>query len=452
MENLKKLRQALEDIKGKGRKAADELAKLEAKAELTEEEQARAEALAAELEELEAKVAEAAEKVKAAERKADRERLFGAGPESGRQDRDTVREAARTLNEPDPTRTFGFRNLGEFAAAVMRSTPGHTRFAGQVDERLLGPRDLGAAPTNFHQEGGADEGYMVPPEYRERIFELVFTDEDLIGMVDAEPTRSNSVGLGADESTPWGSTGVQANWRAEGTQMTASKLETDERQVKLHELYAFVLATEELLEDAPRLNARLSRKAPEAIRWKASEAVMWGTGAGQPLGWMNAGSLVSVAKESGQAADTVVAANVAKMYARMLGSSIPRSVWMANIDIFPQLSTMTLGDQPIWTPPASGFKDAPGGFLFGRPIRWSEHCDTLGDLGDIQFVDPLGYYLAHKANGVTFAESMHLYFDYNMRAFRWTFRLGGQPHLEAAVTPDKSSASKSHFVALAARA
>ena len=47
---------------------------------------------------------------------------------------------------------------------------------------------------------------------------------------------------------------------------------------------------------------------------------------------------------------------------------------------------------------------------------------------------------------------MHLYFDYGAQAFRWTFRLGGQPHMSAPVTPARSAATKSHFVALAARA
>lgn len=447
---LKRLRQALAEAKAKGRKMCEELAQLEEIETPTKDQTAKMAALSEEISEVEAEVESLDTDVQAAEASLDRERTFAAAAGDDEDD-DTDRARGYRTNEEDPARTHGFRNLGDFAQAVRASTPGHDAFIGSVDERLINPPGRQATPTNFHQEGGTGEGYMVPPSFRDEIFDLVFVENDLTGMVDAEPTRSNSVGLGADESTPWGSSGVQANWRAEGAQMSPSKLLTEERQVKLHELYAFVTATEELLEDAPRLNARLTRKAPEAIRWKASEAIMWGTGAGQPLGWMNGGSVVSVAKESGQSAATVVGLNVSKMYSRMLGSSIARAVWLANIDIFPQLATMTVGDQPIWTPPSSGFTNAPGGFLFGRPIMWSEHAQTLGTLGDLQFVDPKGYFMAHKQNGITFAESMHLYFDYNLRAFRWTFRLGGQPYLENAVSPAKGSATKSHFVALATR-
>jgi hypothetical protein len=38
-----------------------------------------------------------------------------------------------------------------------------------------------------------------------------------------------------------------------------------------------------------------------------------------------------------------------------------------------------------------------------------------------------------------------------LTAFRWLFRLGGQPFLSAPVTPAQGSNTRSHFIALAAR-
>ena len=350
-------------------------------------------------------------------------------------------------NEPDPRKTNGFANLAEFARTVVAAS----RPGGQADARLFGPPMPGAAPTNYHQESGTAEGYMVPAQFREEIWSLVFNGQDVLNMVSPEPTESNAVELLADESTPWGSTGVQANWRSEAGQMTASKLTTERRLVRLHELYAFVLATDELLQDAPRLNARLTVKAADAIRWKASDAIVNGTGAGQPLGWFTSAAKVSVAKESGQAAATIVAANIAKMYSRLLPMNVGRAFWLANSDTIPQLMTMTIGDQPIWTPP-NNFVNAPGGILLGRPVMLSEHAQTLGTQGDIHLVDPGGYYATNKGGGIDFASSIHLYFDYGVQAFRWTFRFGGQPFLEAAVSPANGSNTKSHFVVLATRA
>lgn len=341
----------------------------------------------------------------------------------------------------------GFRSLGEFARSVMRAfAPG-----GAVDPRLA---QMQAAPTGYMQESGgtAGEGYLVPPQFRQEIYEVVFDDEGLLATLAPEPTVSNAVSYIKDESTPWGASGVQAYWRGEAQQMTASKAAQQAGLIQLHELYAFVLASDELLEDAPRLGDRLTRKAGAAIRWKAEEACMNGNGLAKPLGWMVSAALVSVAKESGQAADTVNGTNIAKMYSRLLGSGYARSMWLINSDVLPALLNITVGQQPVFVPPASGFTQAPGGFLFGRPVRPSEHCATVGDLGDIQFIDPAGYLAANKTGGVTFASSIHLYFDYGLQAFRWTFRLGGQPALSAPVSPAKGSATKSHFVALAERA
>lgn len=349
--------------------------------------------------------------------------------------------------EDDPMR--GFRGMADFALAVQASTAAVKRGIGEVDERL---RVLGA-PSNFHREGGSSDGYMVPPAVKEEIWRVAFEDEGLLSTFAPEPTSSDSIQLYVDESTPWGSSGVQANWAAEGAQFSPSRLSQGARNVQLHKLYAFVLATSELVNDAPRLGNRLTVQAGEAIRYKAEEAIVTGDGVGKPLGYMDSGALVTVAKESSQTADTIVAANVAKMFARMLMTgNTSRAFWLVHQSALPQLMTMTLGDQPIWTPPASGFVNAPGGFLLGRPVRFSEHCEVVGDKGDIQLINPAGYYAATKDGGIDFASSIHLYFDYDIEAFRWTFRLGGQPYLSAPVSPDKGSDTLSHFVTLAARA
>ncbi|MGL3210854.1 hypothetical protein [Bradyrhizobium sp. BR 1433] len=89
----------------------------------------------------------------------------------------------------------------------------------------LDPR-LGAAPTNFQQnQGGSGEGFLVPTEYREQIWALVFDDQNLLGFCNLEPTQGNSIAIAKDETTPSGASGVQALWRSEGTQMIADKAE-----------------------------------------------------------------------------------------------------------------------------------------------------------------------------------------------------------------------------------
>lgn len=342
--------------------------------------------------------------------------------------------------------TGGFQNLADFARAVHSACrPGA---AATIDPRLGGRGPMAAPTTYMEGNGSAGEGFELPVYYRDQMWDLVMEMDDIMTMTDLEPTNARQVDWIADETTPWGSSGVQAYWRAEGAQMTASNMSTKGRSVSLHELYAFVLATEELLEDAPRLNTRITRKSAEAINWKINDAVVNGTGAGQPLGWMNSASLITVTPESGQGAATIRAANVLAMYTRLLVAPGDTPRWLANRDVVPQLSQITIGDKPVWLPP-NGLMAAPGGFLLGLPIQWSEHAQTLGTVGDVQLISPKGYYAARRTSGLNFATSMHLYFDYAIQAFRWTFRFGGQPHLSAAVSPANGSTTKSHFVVLA---
>jgi HK97 family phage major capsid protein len=346
----------------------------------------------------------------------------------------------------DPLR--GFRNVGEFAVAVRNAG----RLGSPPDARLVhgglisGPGSFQAAATGYMQESNAPEGAMVPPAFSQAIWQLVFADP-LLDLLTVEPTDSNAVDILRDETTPWGATGVQASWRAEGVQMSASKLATLASQVRVHELYAFVLATQELLDDAPRLNDRLAVKAPAAIRWKLVEAFMFGHGAGQPLGWANAaypGSVVVTRTTATQ----VKPDDFVNMFARLLVADGPdRSFWVVNRDTLPDIILKSVvGNIPVWMPP-SGLAGAPQGSILGRPLFYSEHCQTKGTKGDVQYVNPDGYY-ALQRGPARYDTSIHLFFDQNVTAFRWMFRFGGQPLLSAAVSPAKGSNTKSHFVIL----
>jgi HK97 family phage major capsid protein len=348
--------------------------------------------------------------------------------------------AARSF-EPDPAMTGGFKAITHFAQAVMAAQTGS-----------LGGLSLDATASGYMQnQGSAGEGWLVPPQYSSTVAEIAVDEVDLFGMSQPESTESNTFLKPKDETTPWGASGVQAAWRSEAAAMTASKLALTGEISQLHELYAFCAATNEVLSDASMLQNRLTTQAGRAISWKASDAVMWGTGAGQPTGFMKSAALVTVAKETGQADTTIVVANLGKMLSRVLRVG-GRPIWLANADVIPQLIGLTIGNMPVWIPSNQGLQADPwDGYILGYPVKFTEHAQTLGVKGDLSCVNMAGYYAAMKAGGVDFASSMHLWFDQNLTAFRWTFRINGQPILSKAVDPKNGSNTKSHFVTLAAR-
>ncbi|HEY3694072.1 phage major capsid protein [Phenylobacterium sp.] len=435
--NLKELRQARADKAKRGVAATTEFNTLNAKDDRTTEEEAKIGALGGELDTLEAEVIQLDKDIVAEEASARRSGLFSSAAPAA-----TLIPASSTARteEADPALTGGFKSMADFAGAVVQTTLGHH------DVRL------GATTSTYNQNAGASgEGYLVPPEFSKQVWDIAFEDTDLLGMVAPEPTMSNAVFKPKDETTPWGAVGVQAVWRSEGAQMTATKVNVTGEMMTLHELYAFCAASSEVLADGPMLQDRLTRQAGNAIKWQASDAIMWGNGVGKPTGFMTAPCLITQTKESGQAAATVVLANLSKMASRVLRTG-GSPIWIINADVMPQLVGLTLGNVPAYLPNNQPIVGSPwGGYLLGYPVLWTEHAQTLGTVGDIVCANMSGYYAATKGGGVDFATSIHLYFDQNLTAFRWTFRVAGQPYLSAAVSPAHGSTTKSHFVALQAR-
>ena len=191
----------------------------------------------------------------------------------------------------------------------------------------------------------------------------------------------------------------------------------------------------------------------EEFGFKVDDALINGNGAGQPLGILSSNCLVTVAKESGQAASTVVVENIVKMWARMWARSRQNAVWLINQDIEPQLYTMSLsvgtGGVPVYMP-ANGVSGSPYSTLFGRPVIPIEQCQTLGTKGDIYLAD-FSQYLIIDKGGMDSATSIHVRFIYDETVYRFVLRIDGQPIWNSALTPYKGSSTLSPFVALATR-
>lgn len=347
----------------------------------------------------------------------------------------------------------GFTNVGEFMLAVY-----HAAKPGKApDERLLlGGSDINAvAPSTFGNESaGQDGGFLVPPQFAQEIFKLSLSEDSLLPLTDNVEITSNSMAFPKDETTPWGNNGIRAFWQGEAALANATKPVLGVATLRLKKLMALVPTTDELLDDANALASYLPEKVALSIRWKTNEAILFGAGNGIPVGCMSAGAVVTVAKETGQATQTLLPQNLAKMIARLPSGSFGRSVWIVNNDVLPALFTLTLGNYPIYLPsglPAGGMQASPYGSLLGRPVIVSQHANTFSSQGDVLLVDLSYYQTITKAGGLQTASSMHLYFDADMTAFRTTFRMDGQSKIAAPIAPAKGATTMSPFIQLAAR-
>lgn len=375
----------------------------------------------------------------------------GDGEEEGRR-APAARAGTRTTRVEavirDDRGKWGFRSQAEFFTAVMMSSAK----GGSVDPRLIAN-----APSTWGNEGaGADGGFLVPPDFRTAIMQKVLADDELLALTDQQTTSSNSMSFPADETTPWQqSGGIQAFWESEAGQKQQSKPQLTEKTVKANKLIALVPVSDELLEDAPAMANYVQRKAPEKIRFKVTDAILNGTGVGQPLGILSSPGTIVVDPESGQAPDSILSENLVKMWARMTPRSKRNAVWLLNGDFDAQLPFLKFPGSnvqpfPLYMPPG-GLSVSPYGTILGRPVIQTEAAQAVGDKGDIVLADMSAYLSLLKAGGIRSDVSIHVWFDYDITAFRFVLRVGGQPWWNSPIESLRGN-SKGFFVTLGARA
>lgn len=345
-----------------------------------------------------------------------------------------------TLNEKR-----GFKSFGEFAAAVQQASTGRNA----MDERL----SIGAAaPGTFGNESsGADGGFLIPPEFSRNIFTLSQTEDSLLPLTDNTDIAGNSMVFPKDETTPWGSDGIRAYWQSEATAANATKPKLGTSILRLHKLMALVPLTDELVSDTNALDSYLPGKVADSIRWKVNDALLFGSGNGQPLGAFSSNASIMQVKDGSQTGSTVSLSNITNMIARLIPGCYPRSVWLITPDALPALFGLTLGNYPIYLPTNQGAQGSPYGTLMGRPIMVSQHAPAFSAQGDISLVDMSYIRSITKAGGIQTATSLHLYFDADATAFRATFRVDAQPKIAAPVSQAKGAKTLSAFIQLEAR-
>jgi HK97 family phage major capsid protein len=335
--------------------------------------------------------------------------------------------------------------LGAFAQAV--------RFAA-LGQGIADPR-LQAAATGAGTQSDSNLGFAIPTEVAPGIEREMYDSGEILSRVDARTVTGNSIAYNVLDETSRADAsrqgGVLGYWVDEGTAPTASNTKLARIEMKLRKVGAFGVMTDELLSDAVALGGELESAFANELIFQTENKIYRGNGASAPLGFLNAPCLVSVAKETGQAASTINSTNLSKMWARLPARSKANAVWLINVDCEPQLDELTLPAGTAGLQPRFVNYNADGILTIkGRPVIPVEYAETVGTVGDIALVD-LSRYRVIRKGGVEQASSMHVYFSTGEQAFRAFYRVDGQPVPRAAITPFKGSSTLSPFVVLATR-
>lgn len=308
----------------------------------------------------------------------------------------------------------------------------------------------------FSSSVPSEGGFLIPEVLRSELLRVALENSIVRPLARIIPMETLRVPFPAIDTTSNVSSvfgGITAFWTEEGAALAESQASFKRIVLDAKKLTIYTEVPNELVSDsAISFQAFLDQIFPEAMGFFEDSAFFSGTGVGEPKGFLNASSAVEVAKESGQAADTIVWENIVKMYSRMLPQSLNRAVWVASIDTFPQLATMALnvgtGGSAIWL--NNGTAGPPVSIL-GRPVIFTEKAPTVGDAGDINFVD-FGFYLVGDRQAMSATSSQHFKFQNDLTAFRIIERVDGLPWLQSAITPKNNGPALSPFVKIAERA
>lgn len=344
---------------------------------------------------------------------------------------------------PEALTADGWRSRAEFLQCIARGTN---------DQRL--------AQMGMTEGAGDSGGYFVPTQFSAAWLDAALELEVVRPRANVMPMQSNSLAIAAfDGSDHSGNIfGVATYWVGEAGTISESTGSTRQVTLNAKKCAAIVDVSNELLADSLGFDRFLAEAMSGALAFEMDEAFINGTGAGKPLGALNASSTISVAAVGSQTAATIVPANVLAMYSRLHPACRQNAIWLAHPSTVTELYRLSAPGQDAVGAASTVFGtslfvevggEAPSQRLLGIPVIFSEHCQALGTVGDIILVD-WSKYLVGLRSMVSIDRSVHSGWTTDEVSFRGILRVDGMPAWQSAITP-KNGSSMSWCVTLATR-
>jgi HK97 family phage major capsid protein len=352
----------------------------------------------------------------------------------------TFEERVRRVNEI-ALATPKFKSLAENIIAIVIAERG-----GPIDPRLM------RAPAGANINDPTAGGFLIEEQYSQVLAALAYEESFVADLCDRRPTARPLASVkvpGIDETSRADGSrfgGALSYWEAESASTPLSLPRFKNIEFSAKKIIALVFGTDELLADAPMFETHVIRALKAEFGFKLDLGVITGTGAGQPLGIMNSPALITVQKETGQAAGSIVKENVNKLWKRLPAPSRRNAVWLANEDADEQFEALG-GNTNTYIPAGVNGNEFP--LLKGRPVITVEQCPTLGTPGDLILAD-LDHYVIVDG-GMKYVMSLQVRFDSDQVLLRFVMRVDGKPTISTPIAPYNGAFTRSPFVCLGAR-
>lgn len=300
----------------------------------------------------------------------------------------------------------------------------------------------------------SDGGFLVPSQLAAQIHAVSLENEIVMPRCFVQPMISNeckipAMTIGNHSANLYG--GFTASYTAETGTITEHNPTVRNMELHAKKLTGMLRFSNELAADIPGGENQLINICGKGLAWYRDRAFLKGTGAGEPLGILNGGCTISVAKEAGQKADTIVYENLVKMVGRLHPGCFNNAIWIIQVSAIPQLLqlSMAVGTGGNAIPVLS---ESNGQWtILTRPVIFTEKTEKLGDLGDVILAD-LSQYVVGLRSEMRFDTSIHVHFDTDELMARLIERHDGQPLWDSPLTLEDGVNTVSPFVILAERA
>lgn len=330
----------------------------------------------------------------------------------------------------------------------------------ETSKRELEIQETRAAGVGMVEAVGEDGGFLLQGE---SVIELMTNGWNNNAVL----SRTDSMTIGGmfydqygidEDSRVVGSRGGGVRWYndKELAEITSSKTVLKKTRWEPKRLTGLYFMSNEIQQDVPALQSEMNKLFDAELAFRKQEMVFRGTGSGEALGLLVAPNIVSQAKETGQAAATIVHRNTTKIMSRIHLMNFGGLVWLVNQNTMDELLNLTIAIGTGGTLSSAFIPNIAGtpgiiGTLHGYPVIPIEQASTLGTKGDIVLTD-LSQYKTVDRGGVETAISGHVKFLNNQTAVRFVTHFDGMPKQKAPLTPNKGSITVSSTVVLAARA
>ncbi len=354
----------------------------------------------------------------------------------GKANEKTVKLPAKPID-----RNAGFRKMGDWLRCMAFEKQGNYNAARKMAEwrqaQLIQKSPTGQSESADSEHAGGD---TVPEIWANELWEKIRQDFLLLDQTKKFEASGDTVHIPIinDTSRVTGSRPMRYYAIGEGNAYTASKIVTGRVSLTPYKYGVLGYTTLELLRDSnSNFEQVLTDQIAKEIRFALNDLLINGSGSGAPAGLLNQNCKITVSKESGQSARTVLLANLAKMIARLGYGLESGALFLVNKAVKSQLHQKAFAPSGTALSSAYGLTYSyadPFPLRFGGiPIQEMEQCAALGAAGDIILVNPSQ--VAAFVKPIEISMSEHVAFLTDEIVFKGCVRVDCDNLWTAAETP-----------------